>query len=235
MHVNDCRIVVLGGGTSGWMAALALATGLPGSSVTVVESEDLPIVGVGEATFPSIRAFHDIVGVNEAEFLRATNGAPTSWRAILRLARTRQPLLPHVRQLRRHCGGGEDGGVASLRLADGREVAGDLFIDCSGFASLLLGQTLGEPFVDFSHWLPVDRAWACPAERSDAPLTPYTRSTALEAGGSWRIPLRKRTGYGHVFSSRYIDAERAREQLLAQLVGSLPTHEQFLDLVLGKR
>ena len=58
-----------------------------------------------------------------------------------------------------------DGGVDRLKLADGRVVAGDLFIDCSGFASLLLGRALGEPFVDFSHWLPVDRAWACPSER----------------------------------------------------------------------
>src|ERR1044072_5783155 len=52
-----------------------------------------------------------------------------------------------------------DGGIASLKLDDDRVVKGDRFIDCSGFASLLLGRTLGEPFVDFSHWLPVDRAW----------------------------------------------------------------------------
>ena len=97
-----------------------------------------------------------------------------------------------------------DGGVQSVKLADGREISGDLFIDCSGFGSLLLGKTLAEPFVDFSRWLPVDAAWACPCERSSPELTPYTRATALEGGWAWRIPLQSRTGHGHVFSSRHI-------------------------------
>ena len=66
------RIVVVGGGPAGWMAATALATALPGSTVEWVESEEIGIIG--EPTFPSIRAFHKILGIDEAEFLRATNG-----------------------------------------------------------------------------------------------------------------------------------------------------------------
>ena len=68
------RIVVLGGGTAGWMTAAALATGLKGTTVELVESEDIGTVGVGEATFPSIRNYHQILGIPESDFLRATNG-----------------------------------------------------------------------------------------------------------------------------------------------------------------
>ena len=103
-----------------------------------------------------------------------------------------------------------DGAVDQLKLADGRAVAGDLFIDCTGFVSLLLGRALEEPWVDFSHWLPMDRAWAVPSAPSGSAITPFTRSTALEAGWAWRIPLVDRVGNGHVFSTRYIDEDRAR-------------------------
>src|SRR6476646_10772610 len=71
---NVKRIVVVGGGTAGWMTAVALVTGLRGRTVEVVESEEIGIVGVGEATFPSIREYNRLVGIDEAEFLRATNG-----------------------------------------------------------------------------------------------------------------------------------------------------------------
>ena len=70
------RIVVVGGGSAGWMTAAALVTGLRGSAVVeVVESEDIGIVGVGEATFPSIRSFNHILGIDEADFLAATRGS----------------------------------------------------------------------------------------------------------------------------------------------------------------
>jgi hypothetical protein len=315
MNQQFNRIVVLGGGTAGWMAALALATGMPHASVTLVESEEVGIVGVGEATFPSIRSFHQIVGVDEAEFLRATNGSfklgiqfrdwralgedyfhtfgsfgPTAGPAALwgQFARTRahgvgtlgEQCLPTAMAVAgRFCAPAPergahfnyayhfdaslygaflrgmaikrgvkriegkvvdvarrpDGGVQHLQLADGTAVAGDLFIDCSGFASLLLGRTLEVPFVDFSHWLPVDRAWACPSERSGPELTPYTRCTALEGGWAWRIPLQTRTGHGHVFSSRYVSEERAREQLLAQMDGPPAAEPRLLRFTTGHR
>jgi tryptophan halogenase len=128
-----------------------------------------------------------------------------------------------------------DGGVAALLLSDGRRIEGDLFIDCSGFRSLLLGSTLEEPYVDFSKWLPVDGAWACPSERVSEEITPYTRAKALEAGWAWRIPLQNRTGHGHVFSSRFIDVERAREQLMAELDGPALGEPRLLRFTTGHR
>jgi len=313
--MNYDRIVVVGGGTAGWMTALALVTGLRGRSVEVIESEEIGIVGVGEATFPSIRDYNRIVGINETEFLRATQGTFKlgiefrDWRAVgesyfhtfgdfgsltgshslwgqhrrvgeaaprdfgaqclptamaqrgrfcapeslqgapfkyayhfdaglyagylrrlamLRGARRSEGRVVDVKRR-------EDGGVQSVRLADGREIGGDLFIDCSGFHSLLLGRALEEPFVDFSDWLPTDRAWACPCERSGADITPYTRATALEGGWAWRIPLQHRTGHGHVFSTRYIDEERAREQLLRQLDGVPLGEPRLLRFQTGHR
>ncbi|WP_457356513.1 tryptophan halogenase family protein [Roseateles sp. P5_D6] len=310
------RIVIVGGGTAGWMTAAAIATGLKGrSTVEVVESEEIGIIGVGEATFPSIRTYNRLIGIDEAEFLRATHGTyklgiefrdwrvqgeryfhtfgdfgemqgpHALWGQYRRLADPAlgglgEQCLPTVMAmqgrfvppddegrapykyayhfdatlyagfLRRLAFGRgarrtdgrivgvtrrADGGVHSLRLADGREIEGDLFIDCSGFGSLLLGKTLEEPFVDFSRWLPVDSAWACPCERTGTALTPYTRATALEGGWAWRIPLQSRTGHGHVFSSRHIDANRARDQLLQQLDGKPLAEPRLLRFTTGHR
>ena len=67
------RVVILGGGTAGWMTAAALSNLLSGQvSITVVESDTIATVGVGEATIPPIRSFHDLIGVNEADFIRAS-------------------------------------------------------------------------------------------------------------------------------------------------------------------
>ncbi|WP_057299533.1 tryptophan halogenase family protein [Pelomonas sp. Root1217] len=305
------RIVVVGGGSAGWMTAAALVTGLKGRAIVeVVESEEIGIVGVGEATFPSIRDYNQLIGIDERDFLRATNGAyklgarfrdwlepgkdyfhtfgefgnltgaQTLWAQHRRMGQT-EPLglqcLPTVMAMNgrfglqedgreefkyayhfdaiqygallrklamqrgaRHTQGRivevlrrPDGGVAALQLDDGRRIEGDLFVDCSGFRSLLLGGALSEPFVDFSHWLPVDRAWACPCERTGEELTPYTQATALEGGWAWRIPLQNRTGHGHVFSSRFIDEDRAREQLLARLDGKPLVEPRLLRFTTG--
>ena len=68
-------IVVVGGGTAGWMAATALATALRGRyTIRLVESDDIGIVGVGEATIPMIQRFNTVTGIDEAEFMKATNG-----------------------------------------------------------------------------------------------------------------------------------------------------------------
>jgi len=310
------RIVVVGGGSAGWMTAAVLATGLKGrASVELVEAEEIGIIGVGEATLPSIRNYNQSLGIDEAEFLRATHGSfklgirfrdwleigqdyfhtfgplgvlsgsqalwgqhrrvmqdgplglqcmPTvmamkgrfalpnalpdeqaqfryayhfdamQYVAFLRklaLQRGARHVLGNVVEVMRR----GDGGVAALQLADGRRIEGDLFIDCSGFRSLLLGGALAEPFVDYSHWLPVDAAWACPSERSGEDVAPYTSATALEGGWAWRIPLQNRTGHGHVFASRYIDVDRARDQLLARLDGKPLAEPRLLRFTTGHR
>jgi len=69
-------IVIVGGGTAGWMAAAALAHTLKdsGCAITLVESEDIGIVGVGEATVPHLRAFNESLRIDEVEFVRAVRG-----------------------------------------------------------------------------------------------------------------------------------------------------------------
>ncbi|MBQ0928901.1 tryptophan halogenase family protein [Ideonella alba] len=312
-------IVIAGGGAAGWMAAAALATARPGRPLTLVESPEIGIIGVGEASFPSIRAFNRLLGIDEVDFLRATGGTfklgirfddwlqpghhyfhtfgdlgtldgPMAlWAQYLRLrhrlpvglaltdlslpgamARGGQFLPPQpgaglagrydhayhfdaqryasylqalaisrgVQHVQGRIAGVQqaaDGQVQALRLDDGRALHASLFIDCTGFASRLLGQAMAVPFLDQSHLLPVDRAWAVPAARNDGPLTPYTTATAMEAGWTWRIPLQERTGHGHVFSSRHIDEQRALAQLLARLDGPPLAEPRLLRFTTGYR
>ena len=107
-----------------------------------------------------------------------------------------------------------DGDVRALKLEDGRELAADFFIDCTGFRGVLIEQALKTGYEDWSHWLFCDRAQAVPSART-SPLLPYTRSTALEAGWQWRIPLQHRTGNGHVYSSSFTSG-RARARVAAR-------------------
>lgn len=74
---NNClqNIVIVGGGTSGWMTAMALSTVLRGRyNIRLVESDEIGIIGVGEATIPMIQRFNKIVGIDENEFLKQTQG-----------------------------------------------------------------------------------------------------------------------------------------------------------------
>ncbi len=111
---------------------------------------------------------------------------------------------------------GESGDIAAITLVNGSRVAGDFFVDCTGFRSLLLGEELGVGFEDWSRWLPCDRALAVPSERLPR-LVPYTRATAKAAGWQWRIPLQHRTGNGHVYSSAFSSDDAAAEVLLKGL------------------
>lgn len=129
---------------------------------------------------------------------------------------------------------GESGNITALVLEDGQSVAGDLFIDCTGFRSLLLGQTLGIRYVDWSQILPCDRAVAMPCSRSGA-LTPYTRSTARTAGWQWRIPLQNRVGNGYVYSSRHISDDEAAATLRSNLEGDALGEPNLIRFTTGKR
>lgn len=129
---------------------------------------------------------------------------------------------------------GETGAIRSLILESGERIDGDFFIDCSGFPSLLLGSQLDVAWEDWSKWLPCDRAFAVPSERANE-LTPYTRSTVMDAGWSWRIPLQNRTGNGYVFSSDFIEEDAAAEALLANLDTRATGEPRLLRFKAGKR
>ena len=313
-------IVILGGGTAGWMAAAALVSLIPPSRcrVRLVESEEIGIVGVGEATFPEIKKFNDAIVIDEAEFMRGTNAAfklgiefvdwgfkgsryihPFGVHGPANMAHIFHHLWVRARQLgsdsdiedysfaaqaARNCrfelpdmhrpainsaytyayhfdaglyalylrslaeGRGVtrtegkverviqdpgSGDISSLVLESSETISGDLFIDCSGFRSLLLGETLGAGWEDWSKWLVCDRALAVPSERDE--LSPYTRSTAMEAGWRWRIPLQHRTGNGYVFSSSFIDEDEAAASLLRNIETKTLGEPRLLKFQSGRR
>ncbi|KFI07487.1 tryptophan halogenase family protein [Massilia sp. BSC265] len=128
----------------------------------------------------------------------------------------------------------ESGYITALKLRDGRRIEGDLFVDCSGFRGLLIEGALKAGYEDWSEQLPCNSALAVPCA-SAAALTPYTRSSAKEAGWTWRIPLQHRTGNGHVYSNAFTSDERAREVLLDSLDGDALDEPRQLRFVTGRR
>ncbi len=130
-----------------------------------------------------------------------------------------------------------DGFVAAVKLKDGRRIDGDLFIDCSGFRALLIGEAMQSPYDDWSALLPCNSAQAVPSERlaPPMPLTPYTMSTAKAAGWQWRIPLQHRTGNGHVYCSHFISDDEAASTLLAGLDSKALDTPRQLRFTTGRR
>jgi tryptophan halogenase len=315
------KVVIVGGGTAGWMSAALLSKTYGARlSITLIESDDIGTVGVGEATIPHIQQFNRLCGIDETEFVKATQGTfklgidfrdwggpgERYFHAFGPIGQHVGWLYPHqywlkARQLGRtgsmdvYCIGAQaaranrfmpaqpkavnsplaeishayhfdaglyaaylrgraerqgvtriegrivghtkrpaDGFIESVTLERGETVAGDLFLDCSGFRGLLIEQALESGFEDWSHWLPCDRALAVPCA-SVAPLTPYTRSTKREAGWQWRIPLQHRIGNGYVYCSDHISDDRAANTLLGALDGEPLGDPRPLRFKTGKR
>ena len=314
------RVVVLGGGTAGWMSAAALQKLLPGLvEVELVESEDIGIVGVGEATLPHIRGFVERLGIDEAAFMKATHatyklgidfrdfgrigesyvhpfgsfgeafadvGFHHYWLELQRQGRAgplgsyslaveaalankfRPPAQdsslastygyayqfdatlfgPFMRDFATGIGvkrtegkvvevrqDPASGDVTTLALEDGREIRGDLFVDCSGFRSLMLGQTLGEEWEDWSPWLLCDRAAAMPCAHTTEEIEPYTRVIGMPAGWRWRIPLQHRIGNGYVFSSAFLSEDEACSVIAGAADGAPLADPRVLRFRAGRR
>lgn len=313
------EIVIAGGGTAGWLAAATLARFLGNcASITLVESDEIGTVGVGEATIPQIHNLLIGLGLDQREFLQRTNASFklgiefVDWlrkgeRYIhsfgqvgrgVGLIQFRQLWLrgralgvagdygdysynvAAARQDRFVIGNGQGGSIpdlayayhldatllggmlrdyatnlgvkriegrivaidrdaatgdlTALQLEGERRVAGTLFVDCTGFRSLLLGGALGVPFVDWSNWLPCDTALAVPSQPG-AKFRPYTQSLARPAGWQWRIPLQHRTGNGHVFCSSFMSLDEASALLVANLEGEALADPRPIRFLTGHR
>ena len=302
------KLVILGGGTAGWLTAALLSRTLPAAdwSITVVESPDIGIIGVGEGSFPTLRTTlarlcEGDADCDEHTFMRAARatfkqgvrfvgwaGAPlpgtgaddyfhpfdlpkpgaddrlmpfwldshvdpkrpswsdslTAQERVIRAGkapkRTHDPdftgpfnyayhfdavalaawlreraAMHGVTRIEKTIGRvdqTEAGAIAALVPNDGSAaIAGDFFIDCSGLAARLIGETLQSPFVPLGHMLFNDRAIAMqiPDAAPDQPIAPYTLATAHDAGWIWDIALPDRRGTGCVYSSAHMSDDEA--------------------------
>lgn len=296
------RIVILGGGTAGWMAANLFAKRWTPAQVqiTLMESPEIPIIGVGEGSTPSLKRFFHYLELPEQEWMpqchatykaniRFVDWSPASGinnyshpfysqpdvfneRAFFTNCRTRRlgldvitdpekffingelarqgkvPIAPanfpfqmeygyhfDSQLLGRYLAGvassrgvihhqaklaevlrNDRGEITALQTEAGDLIAGDFFIDCTGFASLLMQKALAVPFNSYQHQLFNDSAVVMPtAAMTNPPVE--TRSTALSAGWCWQIPLTHRTGNGYVYSSQFISADQAEAEFRAHI------------------
>lgn len=129
---------------------------------------------------------------------------------------------------------GADGRLIAVLLDGGGRIEADLWIDCSGFRSLLLGEALEVPYVDWRRWLPCDRAIAMPC-RSAGPHKPMTTATAQPAGWRWHIPLQHRVGNGHVYCSEFMEDDEAERLLRDGLEGEPLAEPNRLRFTTGHR
>jgi tryptophan halogenase len=308
------RIVIAGGGTAGWMVAALMSKTLGKSlDIKLIESDEIGTVGVGEATIPALLAFHELLEINEQEFMAATQAtfklgiSFENWRNVnedyihsfgstgkdhwtagfqhfwhkgrernlagdygdycLELKAAKESRFAHLPRngmnyafhldatlyakfLRKLSEGfgvqrieGKivavtttpgTGDIQSIHLDSGADIDGDLFIDCTGFRGLLIGETLKVEYEDWSHWLFNDSAVAVQTESAGEAL-PYTRSIAHASGWQWRIPLQHRVGNGLVYCSRYMDDEQAKKALLANVEGQALMQPRVLKFRPGQR
>jgi tryptophan halogenase len=307
------KVVIVGGGTAGWMTAASLAK-LIGKNldITLIESDEIGTVGVGEATIPTMMTLHQLLKINEQEFMAEVQAtfklgiSFENWKNVdqdyvhsfgftgqdcwaagfqhfwlkgkergiskefgdycveLQAAKANKfAVLPnnglnyayHIdaslyakflrRLAERHnvkrvegkitvVNQHDNGDIKSVVLASGKSIEGDLFIDCSGFAGLLIEKTLNTEFEDWSQWLPCDSAVAVQTRSVREPI-PYTRAIARESGWQWRIPLQSRVGNGLVFCSKYLTDQEATQTLLSNLEGEVLTEPRVIKFRTGQR
>ncbi|GAA2215296.1 hypothetical protein GCM10009850_107630 [Nonomuraea monospora] len=296
------RIGVIGGGTAGYLVALALRAKRPWLDVTLVESSAIPVIGVGEATTPPLLAFlHHYLGIDALDFLKRVKPtwklgikfdwgpypdgimAPFDWGAnsigvlgsmatrndpnaytlqSLFMLHNRVPVfrtddgeyvslmddLPFAYHLENRALvtflseiavergihhvdaqisdvrlSGEDW-IESLRTTDGRSLDFDLYVDCTGFRSLLLGDALKTGFTSYADSLFTDTAVTGYTTQSEA-IEPYTTAATMDAGWCWSIPVPGEDHVGYVYSSAFISGDQAADEVIRQhgTVGDIRT------------
>src|SRR6056300_251751 len=296
------KIMIVGGGSAGWMTAATLIKCFPEKSITLIESPNIPTVGVGESTIGQIRGWTSLLGIKDEEFIPYTDasyklsikftdfykkgeafhypfGEPNSDNNLAKhndwwfkkmykpetpnsdyadcifpqmalvnenkfflneeqiipydplnhsayhfdatkfglwlkdhycIPRGVKHILEDIKTIETN-----DDGIKSLN----NNHTADMYIDCTGFKSLLLGDTLKEHFNDYSHLLPNNKAWATrvPYKDKENELVPYTNCTAIENGWVWNIPSWERIGTGYVYSDKYVSDEEALNQFKRHL------------------
>ena len=286
------KIMIVGGGSAGWMAAATLIKSFPNKKITLIESPNIPTVGVGESTIGQIRGWVKMLDIEDKDFIPHTDASlklsikftdfykkgqafhyPFGYTNLEGntadlndwwLKRCLYPDTPNsdyadcmypqmqlvhqnkfkddvayayhfdatkfglwlrdhyciprgVKHIKEDVKTIEqnDSGIKSLN----KKHKADLFIDCTGFKSMLLGETLKEEFISFNDLLPNNSAWATrlPYKNKRKELKSYTNCTAIENGWVWNIPLWSRIGTGYVYSDKFVDDDTALKQLQKHL------------------
>jgi len=298
------KIVIVGGGSAGWMTAATLIKHFPNKDISLIESPDVPIVGVGESTIGQINEWLDLLDIKDEDFMKDTDASyklsisftdwagkdsgsfhypfGTPWTVgtsfglndwfikkawypetpvqdwcdcyfpqmscvydnkITENSEEELPLWSFKHDVAYHFDAAKFGawlrekyciprgvkhiagtinedvstneqGIEYVELTTGEKIYADLFIDCTGWKSLLLGKTLGVEFESYSDILPNNKAWATriPYQDKEKELEGYTDCIARENGWVWNIPLWSRVGTGYVYSDQYISDAEALEQ-----------------------
>lgn len=317
------KIVIVGGGSAGWISAAWLIKTFPDKDISVIESADVPTVGVGESTLVDITNFRDYLGIDEKDFMRATDASykmsikftdfydvdsggfhypfrdpflagtvnglkdwfdikavypdlpnqdfvrcyfpsaalfehnkyslnldgsfdnynpksdvayhfdATKFGAWLRDKYCKPRGVKHIVSTVNNAKLGNEG-IECLILHGGRKITADLFIDCTGFKSLLLGEYMQEPFISLENVLPNNRAWATqvPYLDKEKEIEPFTNGTAIQSGWCWNIPLWSRLGTGYVYSDKYASPEQALEEFKQYLMSNkmiIPRTKEQVD------
>ena len=306
------KIIIVGGGSAGWMVASTLVNRFPNKDITVIESPNIPIVGVGESTLGQINHWLKMLGIKDEDFMPHTDA---SYKLSIRFEdfykkgdggfhypfgdvvetkklglkqwwfekKARYPETPvtdyanwlyqnmalvnnnvifknekneldhfdfqyhtayhfdatkfglwlkdhyciprgvkHIKEDIKTIEQ-DDNGIKSLN----KKYKADLFIDCTGFKSLLLGETLKEEFISFEDILPNNKAWATkiPYKNKKKELESFTNCTAIENGWVWNIPMWTRIGTGYVYSDKFVDDETALKQFQKHLGKKAPKNK----------
>ncbi len=305
MNYANKNVVIVGGGSAGWITAAYMDAVLNGVgtpekavNITLVESDRIGRIGVGESTIPTMMRTLRTIGISERDFMRccdatfkqsikfvnfrvnddryfhpftrllSTQNDPkghewlSSDRSVpfasivsvqphttdlalapkrLEHSDYRGPLLYayhidaekfalYLRDLAmsrgvKHVIGDvtdvETSGpetIAAVTTKQGDRLEADLFIDCTGFARVLIGKTLKAEFESFSDFLLCDRAIATRVPhtvRQPEKLEATTTCTAKSSGWIWNIPLQGRRGTGYVYSSAFLSDDEAEAEFIA--------------------
>jgi len=297
------RIIICGGGSAGWMTAAVLSKQFPEKEIALVESPNIPVIGVGESTLGTINSYLNMLGLKDEDWMadcqatyklgikftdfykkgeayyypfgvkdmQNTQAGASDWyvkKALNpetpkndfyesfyscmpfiydnKIYDNKDGQLPnfswnsdvayhidaiqfghvlrdkvalpngvvHIQAEIKNVERNAHGYVSYISLDNGDQLEADLFIDCTGFKSLLLGGSMGEFFEDFSDWLPNKCAVTCHVPYTDKELEMenVTNCTAWNNGWIWNIPLYNRIGAGYVYDPKFLTKEEAEEE-----------------------